>query len=228
MSWNAASKGCRHIRKNWDSEVVTKQNVFQRSLSLAGLYLLLLYPLVHWMPPEIAWENGPIENAQLVPLALGAILSIKTYQQAGNKAYRRSWLYIAGAFLLMIGRELSWGRVFFPRGIEEDGPVFYPMSAIPGHTFIHAAIGLFMLLVAFGLVRHFPWKRALGKMPARAILLSIAFVALAFSAEHVPGLFSEDISMKLEEFAELGAYFLLWSMTVHMSDGYERLECAVE
>lgn len=208
--------------------MMTKQNVFQKSLTLVTLYLLLLYPLVRWMPPEIAWENGPIENAQLVPLVLGAMLALATYQRAGKKAYRRSWLSIAGAFLLMIGRELSWGRVFFLKSIEEDGPVFYSMSEIPGHTFIHLAIGLFAALIAIGLIRHFPWKRALGKMPARAILLSVIFVVLAFSAEHVPGLFSEDISMKLEEFAELGAYFLLWSMTVHMSDCYERLECAVE
>ena len=111
----------------------------------AAVYAVLLLPLGYVMPPYLAWENGVLEMLQNIVLfgdmCLAAYFFCKT-AGTGGKSIHRLWLAAAGYFLLLLGRELSWGRVFFPTGMDSHGPTFVSMKSIPGHEMIHADIGV--------------------------------------------------------------------------------------
>ena len=111
----------------------------------AAVYAVLLLPLGYVMPPYLAWENGVLEMLQNIVLFGDMCLAAYFFRKTagmGGKSIHRLWLAAAGYFLLLLGRELSWGRVFFPTGMDSHGPTFVSMNSIPGHEMIHAAIGV--------------------------------------------------------------------------------------
>lgn len=138
------------------------------------ILLLLVFPLAKILPPEAGWENGIIENAQVVLLGLSFLSSLELgYYYFGKKAYVFGFL-----FLLMMARELSWGRVFFPTGrVTEMGPEFISMSSIPGYNVINFCIGVYILAIAVFLYKTVDWKKFF-KIPVPAAPVIIAAVAL--------------------------------------------------
>ena len=81
-------------------------------ITIIGIvYLFAIIPVSYIIPISWAWENGPIEDAQAVVLFIGFIMSLK---YASHARFSGMWYTAATCFLLMTGRELSWGRVFFP------------------------------------------------------------------------------------------------------------------
>lgn len=89
------------------------------------LVLLLSYQLSSLLPPEWAWEDGIIENAQVAVLLVGCLW-------AGFVALRRRGMPVATLALsaapvwaILAGRELSWGAVFFaPIGFDQAQPLY--------------------------------------------------------------------------------------------------------
>lgn len=138
------------------------------------ILLLLVFPLAQVLPPQAGWENGVIENAQVVLLGLSFLSSIELgYYYFGSKAYVFAFL-----FLLMMARELSWGRVFFPTGkVTEMGPEFISMSSIPGHNFINFLIGAAILAIAVFLYKTVDWQRFF-KIPVPLAPVIIAVISL--------------------------------------------------
>lgn len=110
--------------------------------------VILSVPLAFVLPVEWSFENELIENAQIAVLLGGIILILSV--RSSMKWFQR---FFAAGFLLMIFRELSWGRVFFPVGTEELGPVFISMAdykyRVPVYIFLAAYISamLFMLIL---------------------------------------------------------------------------------
>lgn len=137
------------------------------------IMLLLVFPLASILPVQAGWENGLIANAQIVLLALGFLSSMDYgYYYFGKKAYAFGCL-----FLLMMARELSWGRVFFPNGkITEMGPEFISMHNIPGHDVINFFIGLAIFSVALFLYKSVDWKNFF-KIPIPIVTLLIMIIA---------------------------------------------------
>ena len=118
---------------------------------IAIVLLVMCLPLGKILPATIAWENGPLEILQVLILLAGAGLAC--FFAKGN--LRSMWSGVGGVFFLMIGRELSWGRVFFPTGVvEETGPQFVAMRDIPGHLLIHAAIFAVIVGIIIVLFKH--------------------------------------------------------------------------
>lgn len=134
----------------------------------AAVYAVLLLPLGYVMPPYLAWENGVLEMLQNIVLFGDMCLAAYFFRKTagmGGKSIHRLWLAAAGYFLLLLGRELSWGRVFFPTGMDSHGPTFVSMNSIPGHEMIHAAIGVYTAVVFCSLVACMPWKKILHDIP---------------------------------------------------------------
>ena len=108
----------------------------------AILYFFVLFPLSFLLPGPFAWENGPIEMGQNMILLTGIIWSIYHYTQETHLHRPSYWLFAASFFLLLFGREISWGRVFLLKEMTETGPVFWSMKDLPYHRVIDGAIGL--------------------------------------------------------------------------------------
>jgi len=87
------------------------------------LCLLLCYPLARVIPLEWSWENGVIENAQVVVLLAGLVFAAQAWRRAPQDGVAMLGLCAMPVWFLLAGRELSWGAVFLPPlGLGPEGP----------------------------------------------------------------------------------------------------------
>lgn len=109
-------------------------------VSLIGIIFLILTLTLGWLlPAEFSKENGIIENAQVVILGLGTFIALSALFQPDLPLLRRK-LFACSAYiyLLAIGRELSWGRVFLTDSMGKIpslkevwfGPYLHPLIAL--------------------------------------------------------------------------------------------------
>lgn len=185
-------------------------------LFLAALLLLLAYPLAHVLPEWWSYENQPIENGQVFLLALGmatALFYFRTEASAGR------WLGLASApiWLVLIGRELSWGAVFFdPTAMTDHGPLFASRALWykPAVAPVVAALIVFCIAVVV-LKRLAPLAVNLAKrrrLPFSAlVLVTVGMISSAAAEGHLGFAVATDLGVAqlVEEIAELAAYFAL-------------------
>lgn len=186
--------------------------------ALAGLILVAAFPVSLLLPVRVSWENGPIEDAQVAILAAAAVLAFALGRRASS-ATRFLWFGVGIVWILLLGRELSWGAVFLdPIRTTDHGPTF--SSSLlwyrPAVTPILAAAGA----VAFGMIawsRPVRVIRRLGQrraLPIRDILGFAAAMLISTAAEDHMGLtlafWPGDLQI-LEEMVELSAYLFLFS-----------------
>lgn len=184
---------------------------YKLSLSLLFLYLLLIYPLSGMLPDWASFENGPLENAQVIVLLGGALLCIHFAHYSQGSPTHGMWLPSAGIFLILAFRELSWGRVFMIKGYTDIGePILIASRDMPFRTPIHVAIGIFAVLCLYCLVRHVPWKRILKDIPfpLMQILLIVIGIVLSTWGDH-HSIFYTMRDQVIEEMAELLMYLAL-------------------
>ncbi len=173
------------------------------------LYFILILPAAFVLPPQLAWENGPIEMLQNVVLLGEAVLCGYFFRKTAGQKFHNLWLAAAGWFLLLFGREISWGRVFFPRGIDEHGPYFISMNSVPYHEYIHGAIAIYTAVVVLAILWTVPWKFALRKFPFPKIPFIVLLLASIIAACGDKGLlFHSYVDANCEELAELLVYFI--------------------
>ena len=173
------------------------------------VYFLLIVPVAFVMPEYLAWENGPLEILQNIVLFCDVVLCIILFRKTAGKKFHLIWLSGAGYFLLLLGREMSWGRIFLQTGMDQHGPTFIAMNAIPGHQYIHGGISIYTAAVLVSLIWLVPWKKLFHELP----FPKLGFVILVLSAIlAVCGdkglLFHSHLDGNIEELAELLAYML--------------------
>lgn len=181
------------------------------SRALLLLYALALFPLSCLLPGWVSYENGPLENMEVLVLLGGALQSLYFSRLAQDSSTRGMWLPSAGVFLLLALRELSWGRVFMVQGYTDIGePILIASSAMPYRTAIHAAAGVFALLCLCFLGRCAPWKRIFRRIPLPRfhLVLLAACAALSTAGDHhaICGTMQDQL---IEEMAELLMYLVL-------------------
>lgn len=176
------------------------------------LIIILAYCFGRQIPASWGWENGPLEWLQVVILSIGALLSGKWWHEAKTDRQQHCARFFAWSiplWLLMVGRELSWGRVFFPVGINPaSGPFFAPVSQLPYGPVVYPAIATVILFWLFAVIRYKLWKIPYtlyrqDRFPAGDFLLVIFSFLLAHFAERMLHF------MILEEIGETVAYLAL-------------------
>lgn len=122
------------------------------------ILVILSYYIGSYLPITWGWENGPLEWSQVVILATGALLTGCWWQEAKAARQYRQACFFAWAmplWLLMICRELSWGRVFYPVGLDPvSGPYFFSISQLPYGKIVYPVIALILLAFLVAVVRH--------------------------------------------------------------------------
>lgn len=167
-------------------------------------------PLAFVLPVEWSFENGLIENIQVVVLILAAIciLSVRS---------RMKWFqrFCAAGFVLMALRELSWGRVFFPIGMEQFGAVFVTMADYPYRVPVHIFITVYSAVMLFVLIRFVPVRKILfGRQPLAAFAVIGIALALNYVGDH--GWFlGKGNGQILEELNELIFYLTLPAVALY-------------
>lgn len=129
---------------------------------------LLKYPLLalivfsyyadSYLPLTWGWENGPLEWSQVVILTAGALLTGCWWQEAISSRrfhHARLFAWAMPLWLLMIGRELSWGRVFYQAGLDPiEGPYFISVAQLPYGKFVYPVLAIIILTWLVAVVKY--------------------------------------------------------------------------
>jgi hypothetical protein len=171
------------------------------------------------LPYSWAWENGPIENGDLAVLGAGLIAALLCVGRAPHTQAARLCLAAAPLWLLLIGRELSWGAVLIKPYAFEHGQPLYSSR----YLWYQAAV-LPAILLGAGYSLAVIWRYRLIKVVlqrlanSRQLLLTLVIGLLAaFIASAAEGHAGVQITsgseqaMVLEELSELIAYAALFS-----------------
>lgn len=185
---------------------------------LAFLTFATAWPLSFLLPNWFAWENGPIETIQIAVLGLGFIQSLKL-AFVSRRAWRGLWIVGSIIWLVLVGREMSWGAVLYaPAGFGADGPMFssrvlwYRAAVAPcviglAVVSISVAIRFRIWCVVGALVRtnRFPFLE-IGMATVSLLLMTAAENHLGMS---IAGLIGDGVVF--EEAIELAAYCFLFA-----------------
>lgn len=193
-----------------DFEPETVRRRFRKwELILAIGTVICFIPLL-FTDPSFAWENGPLEMTQNFVLFFDICMALYFYKETKGNHCHRLWLSVALLFLILLGRELSWGRVFYFKEMASWGPAFYSLKEIPYGFIVNPAVGAAILLTAFGLFRDAPWRAIRKEIPMpfglmAAVIACVILSTLGDKEKILHTVFDQTI----EEYAELLMYIYL-------------------
>lgn len=199
---------------------------FFRLLGFASL--LAAIGLTNILAPDIAWENGPIENFQIALLLAGAIIAFR--YQAGSQVPAHVWYWRCGVviWLFLVGRELGWGANFYPpTEFTSKGQPIYSSHLLPFIDAVHIALAVLAVAMLAVAVRFRFWSlpgeivRQRGVPWLEIVMIAIcAALSLAVDGSRTPLRFMVGAGYEVfEEFAELAAYafFAAAQVRIHKS-----------
>jgi hypothetical protein len=174
--------------------------------------VIFSYFIGSYLPLSWGWENSPLEWSQVIILSMGALLTGKWRQEAkssGQYHHARFFTWAIPLWLLMIGRELSWGRVFYPIGIDSiTGPYFISVSQLPYGPIVYPVITVTIVMWLFAVTKYklYAIPYALiqqGLFPIGEFLLVVLSLVVSHIAE-------KQLHFEImEEIAEFVAYLSL-------------------
>ena len=178
------------------------------------LWLLLIYiPFVfivkEFLPQNIACENGAIENFQLVLLAVGVYLCWQVMKKTNIKYDGYIWQAGMLFYILLFGRELSWGRAVLMR---DDGtmPQWSDLGLYGQIAHPLIGIALVYLCILFYRGGFFRFLTTV-KIPMWDLVFLVMFVVLVDISEHYNfSIFHGQID---EELFECAMYFEMLRVT---------------
>lgn len=198
----------------------------RRRMWLACLLLVLVlsYPATAMLPLSVAWENGWLENAQVVVLLAGAVMAVVHARDPafgsppqGQAARGLAWALVP-LWLLLAARELSWGAVFLPPvELTYEGPVF-ASSQLWYKPAVYPLAALMLAVCAWLLVRCRADRILLSLVRARQFVWAeVAVFLLAgllstYAEEHLGIAIAAPLygrTVIMEEWAEVVAYATL-------------------
>ena len=150
----------------------------------AILTALAIAPCYLYLPERFGWENGLLENIQMV------VLFVAFYWCMTAKHYKKFFYFAAMVIGILVLREINCGRtLFFP--IESDvygPPRFMSWKDIKYGYLAHPLYGLYMAFVAVYFLRNKLFNNLVEivkeiKLPIWNILLMITGMVLGMYAE---------------------------------------------
>lgn len=184
---------CDFVHKHFDFGL---QNVTWIGIITA----LLIIPAVIFLPERCGYENGIIENIQLVILFIGIFFAIRP------KTDKKFFYFIAMVLGILIIREINCFRtIFFAIPGEENA--FYRWSEIKYGWLAHPLYGLYIAFVGIYFLKNKLfinlWKKLRDiKFPIWNFILLVAGIIIGLYAE-------ETHNLVFEESAELLFYVML-------------------
>ena len=190
---------------------------FEFTIYISTVITLALVPvavvLFFFLSPWTAYENGPLENLQVIQLVLGSLVSVMAARKATDKNARNIWYSGAVTFLIFAGRELNWGRVFYPTG---EHNMFISMKNLWYGPVVYPLLTVIVIATGYTLWRSnlFAYIKKI-KIPFWDLSLFVVLYLAANYAEHRPMVFfgQQFDGEILEELFECLCYWLLTDIT---------------
>ncbi|MFB9289683.1 hypothetical protein ACFFTM_15160 [Pseudoduganella plicata] len=190
---------------------------FSVNIPALALILLLLscYPLSIVLPPSWAWENGAIEDGDVIVLGVGLAWAFVTWMRAQPVSVALLARCVLPIWIILIGREMSWGAVLFaPDHMTAEGPVF------TSHHLWYRPFVTPVLCALFAWSAWSAWRCRLdkqlysvlerGRFPWLPMLTVLAAAVGSSCAEsHLPYCLATLRNQRFEELTELAGYIAL-------------------
>lgn len=190
---------------------------FEFTIYISTVITLALVPvavvLFFFLSPWTAYENGPLENLQVIQLVLGSFVSYLAARKASDKNEKNIWYCGTVTFLIFAGRELNWGRIFYPTG---DHNMFISMKNLWYGPVVYPLLTVIIIATIYTLWRSnlFAYIKKI-KIPFWDLSLFVVLYLAANYAEHRPMVFFDQQfdGEILEELFECLCYWLLTDIT---------------
>ena len=179
---------------------------------LIGLMVLLL-PQAFILPIECSYENHLLENLEVFVLGIGFINMLYRTVSLNKNKFNKFYLACGIFYIVMIARELSYGRVFYPIGMDKNGEQIF-MN-------IHPIIAVLVLIALFLMIQTYKYikkEQIICSIPRYSIRLFIIMMILSqivFEKNLIK--FLADYGQLLEECTEILAYCSLVCFTYDIS-----------
>ena len=174
---------------------------------LSIIVAIMVIPCVLFLPQHFGYENGLLENIQMLTLFIGLILAIKA------KINKQFFYFVAMVIGILAIREVNCGRtLFFP--IPGEVNAYYSWKDIKYGWLAHPIYGIYMAYVAFYFFKNKLFINLLNyikkvKLPIWNIVLMITGMGLGLYAEKVMENFVfEEISELLYYVSLVGIIYL--------------------
>ena len=134
---------------------------YTKALVILCILAVIFIGLSFVLPIEYSYENHFLENLEVVILFLGIVICIGKIRDF--ILYDSIKFYVASIiiYILMIGRELSWGRVFYPIGMDKNGEhIFVKVHELWYGSVVYPIVGILIALIL--LVVYFYQSRRQG------------------------------------------------------------------
>ena len=136
---------------------------YTKALVILCILAVIFIGLSFVLPIEYSYENHFLENLEVVILFLGIVICIGKILDF--ILYDSIKFYVASIiiYILMIGRELSWGRVFYPIGMDKNGEqIFVKVHELWYGSVVYPMVGILILIVLILLGVYFYQSRRQG------------------------------------------------------------------
>ena len=147
----------------------------------AIIVALAVVPCIKFLPEQYGFENGLLENIQMITLFIAFVLSVT------SKTRKKFFYFVALVIVLISLREVNYGRtLFFP--IPGEVNAFYSWKEIKYGWLVNPLVGLYMA----GSVMYFLCNKVFIdlwqiikniKFPVWNVLLTLAGIILGMYAE---------------------------------------------
>ena len=193
-----------------------KTNIVYNFSLIAGVLLLIVtWPLAFVLPVSVSFENGFLENLQVVVLIFGGIYNFYLINYSVDKqimAFHR-WCSVLCVFMSL--RELSWGRIFYQINMEKTGPVFVAMTDYIWRTEAYFVMACFILFLFIYMLKYLPLMRIFYcRLPWSIIIAMIIAATFSYIGDHgmIVGKLKGQIA---EEFGELAFYTFIPALCIY-------------
>lgn len=136
---------------------------YTKALVILCILAIIFIGLSFVLPIEYSYENHFLENLEVVILFLGIVICIGKIRDF--ILYDSIKFYVASIiiYILMIGRELSWGSVFYPIGMDKNGEqIFVKVHELWYGSVVYPMVGILILIVLILLGVYFYQSRRQG------------------------------------------------------------------
>lgn len=184
--------------------------------------MILLLPQAFVLPVEYSYENHLLENLEVLILCMGLVNMLYRTVSLNKNKFNKFYLACGIFYIVMIARELSYGRVFYPIGIDKTGEqIFMNIHQIWYGPIVYPIIAVLVLIALFLMIQTYKYikkEQIICSIPRYSIRLFIIMMILSqivFEKNLIK--FLADYGQLLEECTEILAYCSLVCFTYDIS-----------
>ena len=184
--------------------------------------MVLLLPQAFILPIEYSYENNLLENLEVFILSVGFINMLYRTINLNKNKFNKFYLACGIFYFIMIARELSFGRVFYPIGIDKNGeqifmnihqiwygPIVYPLITVL------VLIALILMIQTYKYIKEQQIVCSIPKYSIRLFIIMMILSQVIFEKNLI--IILADYGQLLEECTEILAYCSLVCFTYDIS-----------